>query len=121
MENLWVELKGNIIIARLRGVPSQEILKKCQETIFQIAHDTGSRLILYDALEMSPPAIDLVISQWNVAEIDALNELKLKRAILVTDTKLAYLARLAFGDGVYRVFYNDLSAAVTWLIADSNC
>jgi len=115
MENLWVELKGNIIIARLRGVPTRDILKKCQETIFQIAKDTGSRLILYDALEMAAPDIDLVISHWKTADVDAANELKLKRAILVPDTKLAYLARLAFGDGIYRVFYNDLSAAVSWL------
>jgi len=118
MENLWVELKGNIIIARLRGVPTRDILKRCQETIFQIAKDTGSHLVLYDALEMAPPEIELVISHWKIAEFDAANELTLKRAILVPDTKLAYLARLAFGDGIYRVFYNDLSAAVAWLNAE---
>jgi hypothetical protein len=33
----------------------------------------------------------------------------------VPDTKLAYLARLAFGDGDYRVFYDDRAAAVRWL------
>ena len=27
----------------------------------------------------------------------------------------AYLARLAFGEGDYRVFYNDMIAAVQWL------
>lgn len=115
MENLWVELKGNIIIARLRGLPTQEILKKCQDTIFQIAIDTGSRLVLYDALEMGTPDLELVMSQWKVSDLDAMKELKLKRAILVPDTKLAYLARLAFGDVNYKVFYNDLSAAVSWL------
>ncbi|MEO5819404.1 MAG: hypothetical protein ABIT71_02790 [Vicinamibacteraceae bacterium] len=40
---------------------------------------------------------------------------QLKRAIVVPDTKLAYLARLAFGWGHYRVFYNDRAAAVRWL------
>jgi len=29
--------------------------------------------------------------------------------------RLAYLARLAFGEGEYRVFYNDIVAAVKWL------
>ena len=28
---------------------------------------------------------------------------------------LAYLARLAFGEGDYRVFYNDIVGAVLWL------
>ncbi len=115
MENLWVELKGNIIIARLRGVATQDILKKCQDTIFQIAKDTGSNLVLYDALEMATPDIDLVMSQWKTSDLDVAKDVKLKRAILVPDTKLAYLARLAFGDVNYKVFYNDLSAAVSWL------
>jgi hypothetical protein len=30
--------------------------------------------------------------------------------------ELAYLARLAFGEGDYRVFHNDIAAAVKWLI-----
>jgi hypothetical protein len=41
--------------------------------------------------------------------------MKLKRAIVVPNSKLAYLARLAFGEGDYRVFYNDMVAAITWL------
>ena len=35
--------------------------------------------------------------------------------IVVPNSKLAYLARLAFGEGDYRVFYNDMVTAIQWL------
>jgi hypothetical protein len=34
---------------------------------------------------------------------------------VVPNTRLAYLARLAFGEGDYRVFYSDMTAAILWL------
>jgi hypothetical protein len=34
---------------------------------------------------------------------------------VVSNTKLAYLARLAFGEGDYRVFYSDMTGAIKWL------
>jgi hypothetical protein len=42
-----------------------------------------------------------------------------RRAIVVPNTKLAYLARLAFADefGDNRVFYNDMAEAFEWLKA----
>jgi hypothetical protein len=43
---------------------------------------------------------------------------KLRRAIVVPNSKLAYLARLAFGEGDYRVFYNDFIGAIRWLGED---
>jgi hypothetical protein len=42
----------------------------------------------------------------------------LRKAILVPDTRLAYMSRIAFGEfgeGEYRVFYNDLAQAIRWL------
>lgn len=35
------------------------------------------------------------------------------------NSRLAYLARLAFGEGDYRVFYNDIVAAAKWLSGES--
>jgi CRISPR/Cas system endoribonuclease Cas6 (RAMP superfamily) len=42
----------------------------------------------------------------------------LRTAILVSNTRVAYLARIAFGhagEANYRVFYNDFAAAFRWL------
>lgn len=110
---LWVELSGDIIIARLRGEPTEELLQECQSQVVQLARDAGRARVLYDVLEMHPPHVDVPWSQRALDE--KLGDLQLRRAIVVPTAKLAYLARLAFGDGDYRVFYNDIAAAVKWL------
>jgi hypothetical protein len=113
---LWVEPIGDLIIARVRGQPSEALLRECQDRVLQIAKDTGSKTthrVLYDALEMESPPVDVPLSQRQLDE--ALGNIHLRRAIVVPNTRLAYLARLAFGEGDYHVFYNDIIAAVRWL------
>ena len=113
---LWVEPVGNMIIARLRGQPTPDLLRECQERVIQIARDTqgaGLQSVLYDALEMESPSVDVALTQR--ALDDEIGAVRLRRAIVVPNTRLAYLARLAFGEGDYRVFYNDIAAAVAWL------
>ena len=46
-----------------------------------------------------------------------IHKLGARVALLVPNSRLAYLSRLAFGGGDHRVFYNDLAAAITWLAA----
>jgi hypothetical protein len=76
--------------------------------------------VLYDALEMEDPGVDLAVMQQKM-DSEAWNQfgpIPLRRAILVPNTRIAYLARLAFGqfgEGAYRVFYNDLAQAILWL------
>jgi len=111
--SLWVELSGELIIARVRGEPTVELLTECQLQVVQLAREAGRGLVLYDTLEMHPPHVDV---PWAQRALDAqLGDVKLRRAIVVPTAKLAYLARLAFGEGYYRVFYNDIAAAVKWL------
>ncbi|MDB5770175.1 MAG: hypothetical protein V7606_3657 [Burkholderiales bacterium] len=110
---LWVEPVGNLIIARLRGMPTEELLTECQRQVLQLLKDTGRGKVLYDALEMEPPSVDVTQVQQ---KLDAqLGTLHLRRAIVVPNSRLAFLARLAFGEGDYRVFYNDMTAAIIWL------
>jgi hypothetical protein len=110
---LWVELSGELIIARLRGEPTVALLEQCQTQVVQLARDAGRAKVLYDVLEMHPPHVDV---PWSQRALDEnLGDLHLRRAIVVPTAKLAYLSRLAFGEGDYRVFYNDIAAAVKWL------
>jgi len=112
-QQLWVEPVGELIIARIRGVPTEALLRECQERVLQLVKDTGKTKVLYDGLEMEPPSLDVVLSQ---RDLDAtLGDIQLKRAIIVPNSKLAYLARLAFGEGDYRVFYSDMTTAILWL------
>jgi hypothetical protein len=114
--HLWVELVGDLIVARIRGQPTEALLRECQTQVVQLVRDTGRGKVLYDTLEMDPPAVDLPLFQRKLDE--ALGELELRRAIVVPGSRLAYLARLAFGEGDYRVFYNDIAAAIAWLSED---
>jgi len=119
-QKLWVELVGNIIVARLRGVCTEEMLKECQERVLVLATDTQQVKVLYDALEMEAPNVDLVFMQQRL-EADTREKLgpaQLRKAILVPNSRLAFLARIAFGsfgEGEYRVFYNDMAQAIMWL------
>ncbi len=112
-ENIWVELNSDIVIARVRGTPTAPVLRECQDRILTLLKDTGCRKVLYDALELEPPQVeDLLVQQKLSDEVRALG---LRVAILVPNTRLAYMSRLAFGQTDHRVFYNDLAAAIRWL------
>lgn len=112
-DQLWVEPVGELIVARLRGVPTVELLQACQQRVLALAKDAGRSRVMYDSLEMLPPPIDV---PWFQRSLDENPEAAhLRRAIVVPNTKLAFLARLAFGEGNYRVFYNDIAMAVRWL------
>ena len=110
---LWVEPVGGIIVARVRGVPNAELLLDCQRRVVAILTDTGSGRVLYDALELERPPIEIVLAQQGLTE--DLRRSGVRIAIVVPNTAIAYLARLAFGGADHRVFYNDIAAAVLWL------
>jgi hypothetical protein len=60
---LWVEPVGNIIVVRVRGVPSEKLLRECQERVLLLVQETGQNRILYDALELVAPPVQVVLVQ----------------------------------------------------------
>ena len=120
--HLWIEPLGNIIVARLRGQTSESLLKDLNERVVRLLHDTGYTRVLYDGLEMEAPDVELTLVQQQLDRQtkQLFSDRHLRKAILVPNTRLAYLARIAFGqfgEGEYRVFYNDLVEALRWLEA----
>ncbi len=113
----WVELVGDLVVARVRGEPTEELLRETQDQVLFLVRDAGRGRVLYDTLEMEAPHVDVPWSQRALDE--KLGTIKLRRAIVVPNSRLAYLARLAFGEGEYRVFYNDFIAAMRWLSEDT--
>jgi hypothetical protein len=113
----WVELVGELIVARVRGEPTEDLLRETQDQVLFLVRDAGRGRVLYDTLEMEAPHVDVPWSQRALDE--KLGAIKLRRAIVVPNSRLAYLARLAFGEGEYRVFYNDFIAATRWLSDDN--
>lgn len=117
---IWVEPVGSVIVARLRGMPTAEMLRDCEQRVLELARDTQQVRVLYDALELVAPEIELVLLQQRLDSAKKVNlgAASLRTAILVPNTRIAYLARIAFGhvgEANYRVFYNDLGAALKWL------
>ncbi|HEY9763706.1 MAG TPA: hypothetical protein V6D07_14335 [Trichocoleus sp.] len=112
-DQLWVEPVGEIIIARIRGVATAQLIQECHKRIAALQSDTGCQRVLYDALELERPPIEIVLTQQGLT--DALKQADVKVAIVVPNTGIAYLSRLAFGEANHRVFYNDIAAAVSWL------
>jgi hypothetical protein len=110
---VWVELVGELVIARVRGEPTEQLLREAQEKVLFLVRDADRGKVLYDTLEMDPPPVEVPWAQRALDE--TLGPIKLKRAIVVPNSRLAFLARIAFGEGDYRVFYNDIVAAIKWL------
>jgi hypothetical protein len=112
-DQLTVQVVGPLIMAQLRGVPTPELLRECQEQVLALAQGARVAKVLYDAREMEPPAVDVPWAQRHLDE--GMSKTHLRRAIVVPNSRLAFLARLAFGAGDYRVFYDDIDAATHWL------
>lgn len=99
----------------MRGSVSKD-QPDAQTQVLRLLADTQRSRVLYDALELAPPSSELTLAQQQKS-----NELYgkgTKTAILVPNTRTAFLARLAFGQGNYRVVYHDLAEAVAWLARD---
>jgi hypothetical protein len=109
----WVERVGDLVLARVRGEPTAELLRECHAKVLVLVKDAEKGRVLYDTLEMEAPPVDVPLLQQELDQ--ELGSIKLRRAIVVPNSRLAYLARLAFGEGEYRVFYNDIVSAVKWL------
>ncbi len=112
-QRTWVGLSGDLIVARVRGSLSEDEVAAAQQQVLLLLDETRCSRVLYDVLEMEPPSINLTLVQREHSE--QLHRKGVRIAILVPDTRTAFLARLAFGQGDYRVIYNDLAEAVAWL------
>jgi len=113
---------GAVIVARLRGIPTAEVLLECEQQIAALSRETRHASVLYDALELMAPDTSLVLLQQRLGAVrsEMLGTRSLRTAILVANTRIAYLARIAFGhagETSYRVFYGDMGAALRWLEA----
>lgn len=111
--SLWINPVGDIIVARMRGEMTVELLQERHQRILQIESDTGYRKLLVDDLEMAPLSYPLIVQQQALnADLEARN---FRIAILVPNSTLAFFARIQFGGQHHEVFYNDMPGALHWL------
>jgi phosphoribosylaminoimidazole carboxylase (NCAIR synthetase) len=110
---VWVERVSGVIMASMRGDVTKAMLCQRHEQILQIANDTSSRKLLLNDLEMHPMSYEMLEAQKVFNK--QLEALHFKIAIVVPDSRLAYLARLQFNGAGQRIFYTDTAKAIEWL------
>jgi len=117
-EQVSVELVDEVITARIRGMPTLDHLDVRYERILELHRYTGCTALLIDDREVSEIPHDAIRTQQLLSL--SLDMLRFRIAVLVSDARMAYFARLQFGMANHQVFIDDLSGAMAWLAAKSN-
>ena len=112
-EGFVCEAVGSLVVVRLTEAVNERVLEECQLAVLETMQQTGSKAVLYDLTEMQPTPVNVLLYQRLLNE--HVRHLNLRRAIVVPNTQIAHLARLAFGGSEYRVFYDDLQSAKDYL------
>jgi len=112
-EGFLCEAVGSLVVVRLTQAVNERVLEECQLAVLETMQQTGSKAVLYDLTEMQPAPVNVLLYQRLLNE--HVRHLNLKRAIVVPNTQIAHLARLAFGVGDYKLFYDDLDGAKRFL------
>ena len=112
-EGFLCEAVGSLVVVRLTQAVDERVLEECQLSVLEAMQVTGSKAVLYDLTEMQPTPVNVLLYQRLLNE--HVRHLDIKRAIVVPNTQIAHLARLAFGVGDYKLFYDDLEAAKRFL------
>jgi len=112
-EGFICEALGSLVVVRLTQPASERVLEECQLCVLETMAQTGSKAVLYDLTNMAPTRVNVLLYQRLLNE--HVRHLDLRRAIVVPNTQIAHLARLAFGVGDYKLFYDDLEAAKRFL------
>jgi hypothetical protein len=112
-EAFLCEAVGSLVVVRLTQPVDERVLEECQLCVLETMQQTGSKAVLYDLTEMQPTAVNVLLYQRLLNE--HVRHLDLRRAIVVPNTQIAHLARLAFGVGDYKLFYDDLEGAKRFL------
>lgn len=110
---LAVTFANNVIRASVAGVITEQLILERHSRVLSLIKESGCKAVLYNILALEPPSLDLAELQHKLnAELQAFD---VKLAVVVPGSRLAYLARLAFGDLNYRVFYESVDDALQWL------
>lgn len=117
MENkkslLSVVLENNVIFASVAGIITEQLVLERHSRVLRLVKEERCKAVLYNILDLEPPSLDLVELQHKLN--NEFKKIGVTLAVVVPGSRLAYLARLAFGDMDYRVFYGSVNDALHWL------
>jgi hypothetical protein len=113
MNNLFVDLVGGIIVAKVIGPLTEEIIRSRHAQVIRLALDTGCSKVLLDGRRTELPTD--ATADLQRALNPSLKILNLRIAILVTKTAQTNWARHAYINHEHQVFRDDIVSAVEWL------
>ena len=113
---VW-EVVDQLVVARVHGGETGRELAEGHAEMLTSVRSSGRTSILYDLRELDVQLAKALLQQEE-SGCEA-GGLRLRRAIVVSDMTVGYLARLAFSADDSRVFFGDYEAAVRYLSKDS--
>lgn len=112
-DKLELAIIGDVIRARMRGDVTEEMLQQRHQQFLHISEETGSKKLLLNDMEMGAFSYPLLKAQRVLTT--ELDDLHFRIAVVVPDSRLAYLARIQFGGKSHKALYTDMAAAFQWL------
>lgn len=115
-DQVWVELTGGIVVAKLRGTVSVALLECCRLQVLEHFGQATTAVVLYDAMELRGPAPSCYRTD---SAQPAVSARVMRGAIALADASLRKALLLACTDlcRESRVFSEDLPVAYDWLSA----
>ena len=112
---LHIDVTDGLIVARIVGEPTADFFGDCISRLKQVIEETGINKVLYDVMAADAPYLDVALHGTKTV-IKSLGK-PLKRAVVVPNSKLSYMAWLILGGENCCIFYHDMNAAIAWLKA----
>ncbi|HET7202251.1 MAG TPA: STAS/SEC14 domain-containing protein [Steroidobacteraceae bacterium] len=103
---------GRWIRVSVAGQPGEDLVRNVNDQVLALVHAGRGPGVLLDATQMLPPPAEVA---WRQRDLLWRLEPFVRCAVVVADPRCAFLARIAFGDADYRIFYDDLDGATRWL------
>ena len=110
---LSCEVVGQCVVAKVYGEPAAAALARGHADMLTLVRSSGHTSILYDLRELDVQFAKALFQQETIER--EISGLRLRRAIVVSNMSVGYLARLAFSADDCRVFFGDYEAAVRYL------
>ena len=110
---LTCEIVGQFVVARVHGGPTAKALADGHAEMLTLVRSSGHTSILYDLRELDVQSAKALLQQETIER--EVGGLRLRRAIVVSNMSVGYLARLAYSADDCRVFFGDYEAAVGYL------
>jgi hypothetical protein len=113
VEQVSLEIRDSVVVAGVTGEITEDIVRHRHASTVASARDSGFKSVLFDVRLAVPPTAEVSESQRKLnPELSALG---FRLAIVVQNTRMAYLARQTFFGLEHRIFYDDVDAAISWL------